>query len=96
MGVRVVPARPRDTTADAERVQVALFRAASVSRRLQSAFALSATVVGAARRALARSYPQASIRDRNLRFVAVHYGRQLADDLRADLERRDRAQPPAG
>jgi hypothetical protein len=67
-----------------------------VSRRLQSAFALSATVVGAARRALARSYPQASIRDRNLRFVAVHYGRQLADDLRADLERRDRAQPPAG
>jgi hypothetical protein len=86
-----VPARPRDTTPDAERVQVALFRAAPVSRRLRSAFALSATVIGAARRALARSSAHASIRDRELRFVAVHYGRELADDLRADLERRDRA-----
>jgi hypothetical protein len=72
-------------------VQVALFRAASISRRLHTAFALSATVIGVARRALARSYADASARDRDLRFVAAHYGRKLADDLRADLERRDRA-----
>ncbi len=84
-----IPARPADTAPDAERVQVALLRAAPVARRLHIAMALSATVIGAARRALARAQPQASPRELELRFVELHYGPALAADLRAALERRD-------
>ena len=89
-----IPARPADTTPDAERVQVALFRAAPVARRLHVAFALSATIIGAARRALARSQPHASTRELDLRFVALHYGPDVAERLRADLDRRDSAHRP--
>ena len=90
----VIPARPDDTARDAERVQVALFRQVSVARRLHIALGLSATVISSARRALARARPQASARERDLRFVELHYGAALATDLRADLERRDRLRQP--
>ena len=90
----VIPARPADTAPDAERVQVALLRAVPVARRLHIAMALSATVIGAARRALARAQPQASARELELRFVELHYGATLAADLRAALERRDAVPQP--
>jgi hypothetical protein len=93
--MHAIPARPRDTTAEAAQAQAALFRAVPVSRRLRAAFGLSATVIGAARAALARSEPDASNRERALRFVALHYGHELAAGLRADLERRERPANPA-
>ena len=89
-----IPGRPADTALDADRVQVALFRAAPVARRLHLALALSATVIGAARRALARARPHASARDLDLRFVELHYGAGMAADLRAELDRRDTANRP--
>lgn len=88
---RTIPARPADTTPDAERVQVALLREASIPRRLGRAFGLSATVIGLARRALVRAHPFASPRDLALRFVELHYGADLAAGLREDLERRSRS-----
>ncbi|OFW16342.1 MAG: hypothetical protein A3F69_05080 [Acidobacteria bacterium RIFCSPLOWO2_12_FULL_66_10] len=90
-----IPPRPADTALDAERVQVALLRAAPVARRLHLALALSATVIGAARRALARAQPHASARELDLRFVELHYGAAAADGLRADLDRRN-ATPRSG
>jgi hypothetical protein len=90
----VVAARPADTEPDAERVQATLIRATPVKLRLSRAFRLSATIVGLARRALARADPQASRRELDVRFVELHYGRHIAEDLRADLERRDREQHP--
>jgi hypothetical protein len=89
----LIPARPADTDADAERVQVSLLRAAPVARRLRLALSLSATVIGAARRALAQAQPHASPRELDLRFVEVHYGTEVAAGLRSDLERRDGANP---
>lgn len=86
----IVPLRSADTTVDAEHVQVALLQAASVPRRLHLALSLT-TVIGAARRALGRTHPDLSARELDLLFVNVHYGSDLADALRADLERRDRA-----
>ena len=86
---RTVTPRPSDTTPDAERVQVDLFRAATAGRRLQVALALSATVIGIARRGLERSRPGVSTRERDLLFVELHYGREIAEGLRADLTRRD-------
>jgi hypothetical protein len=90
-----IPARSADTSLDAERVQVALLRAAPVARRLHVALALSATIIGAARRALARAQPLASARELDLWFVELHYGADLAADLRADLDRRDATPQPA-
>jgi hypothetical protein len=88
---QAIPARPADTSLDAERVQVALLRAAPVARRLHLALNLSATVIGAARRALVRAQPHASTRELDLRFVELHYGADVAAGLRVDLERRDAA-----
>ena len=84
-----IPARSADTSLDAERVQVALLRAAPIARRLHVAMAMSATVIGAARRALARAQPDASARELDLRFVELHYGADVAAGLRADLDRRE-------
>jgi hypothetical protein len=84
-----IPPRPADTTPDAERVQTDLLRAAPVSKRLQLALSLSATVIGTARLALERAQPHASKRELDLRFVDLHYGRDLAAALRQDLARRD-------
>lgn len=86
-----IPARPADTAPDAERVQVVLLRAAPIARRLHLALSLTATVISAARRAIARAQPHASPRELDLRFVELHYGADLAVGLRADLERRDAA-----
>ena len=85
----VVPPRPVDTTPEAERVQVELLRAAPVGRRLHIALSLSATILSAAKGALARIESHQSGRELDLRFVEVHYGRDLASALRRDLDRRD-------
>jgi broad specificity phosphatase PhoE len=90
----MIPARSADTDADAERAQVELLRAAPVARRLHVALSLTATVVSAARRAIARAQPQASARDLDLRFIELHYGADVAAGLRDDLERRDRLRAP--
>ena len=86
-----IPVRPADTTADAERVQVMLLQAASVARRLHTALSLSATVISAARRALTRLQPSMSSHERDLRFVELHYGRDIAAGLRLELARRAQA-----
>ena len=83
-----IPPRSSDTSAEAEHVQIELIRAAPVSRRLGMAWSLSATAIGAARRALARAQPLASAEERDLRFVEIQYGSHLAEALRADLARR--------
>jgi len=89
-----VPSRSADTTREAESVQIGLLRAASPSRRLGIALRLTATVISAARRALTRSHPHESTRERDLRFVALHYGADLAAELRAHLARRDAGSTP--
>lgn len=88
-----IPLRPADTTPEAERVQVELLRAAPVARRLHLALRLTATVIGAARRAFERAHPHATRRERDLRFVELHYGADVAAGLRADLDRRSGAPP---
>ena len=85
-----IPVRPDDTTADAERVQLALLHEASIGTRLRRAFGMSATVIGLARRGLARSRPHATQSELDVWFVELHYGADLARELRADLQRRRR------
>jgi len=52
------------------------------------ALAMTATVIGAARRALARAHPGISKQEIDILFVELHYGSDLADGLRRALETR--------
>jgi len=76
-------ARSPDTDADAEAVQIDLLRRAGVSRRAGLALSLSATVIGLARRAIRRSL--ANDDAVGLRFVELHYGRELASEVQRYL-----------
>lgn len=83
-------ARSPDTDAEAEAVQIDLLRRAGAPRRARLALSLSATVIGLARRAIRRSLPNASEEQVGLRFVQLHYGRELASELRQHLAARRR------
>lgn len=81
-------ARSTDTDPEAERVQIELLRRASVGQRLRLSFSLSQTVIGLARRAIARSLGDASEEQIGLRFVELHYGPDLAAAVRRYLAER--------
>jgi hypothetical protein len=78
-------ARSADTDPEAEKVQLDLLRQAGPGRRLQMSLSLSAQVITLARNAIRRSMPGASELEVNLRFVELHYGHELADDVRRYL-----------
>jgi hypothetical protein len=77
-----------DTDPEAARVQLELIRRASPAKRLSLALALSRTVLGLSRDGLARRMPGASEAEVGLRFVELHYGRDLAQAVRDALARR--------
>ena len=77
-----------DTDAETARVHLELFRQASPGRRLRLALSLSRTVISLSRDGIARRLPEASPEEVGLRFVALHYGADLANELRADLAAR--------
>lgn len=81
-------ARSADTDPEAERVQIGLLRRAGVARRAHMALALSAQVIGLARRAIREAQPGLSEAELGLRFVELHYGRELASELRSYLAAR--------
>jgi hypothetical protein len=79
-----------DTDREAALVQLDLMRRASPAQRLRLALSLSRAVITLSRDGLARWMPAASETEIGLRFVALHYGSALADEVRADLEGRGR------
>ena len=83
-------ARSTDTDAEAEKVQLDLLRRASVGRRAGMALSLSGSVIGLARRAIRRLHPDKTAEEADLRFVELHYGRELAAGLRRYLAARRR------
>jgi hypothetical protein len=75
-----------DTDREAERVQLELLRRAGSTRRAAMALRLSAEVLTMARRAVRRAMPGATEQEVALRFVELHYGRQLAEGLRRHFD----------
>lgn len=78
---------PSDTDAGAAERLVELFRAASEERRLELAVAFSADVMAMAREAYRREDPTVDEREAAIRFVAGHYGDELARAVRLHLGR---------
>jgi hypothetical protein len=81
-------ARSPDTDPEAERVQIGLLQRASVARRAHMALGLSGQVIGLAHRAIREAHPDLSATEVGLRFVELHYGAELASDLRVFLAAR--------
>lgn len=79
-----------DTDPEAERVQMALLRAAPVARRLELACGLSSLAAGLAQRALRRAHPGADEGQIAVQFARVHYGDALATALEQHLAARPR------
>ncbi len=75
-----------DTDPEADRVQMELFGRATPAKRVHAALSLSAAVIGLARRAIRREHPELSEIEVSLAFADVHYGPDVAADLRRRLE----------
>lgn len=80
--------RSRDTDPQAEQVQLRLLRSASNARRASLALSMSGWAIEMSKRAIRRAHPEATEQDVNLRFVELHYGKDLAERVRAYLARR--------
>lgn len=80
----------KDTDLHAEMAQIDLLRKATIARRTFIAFSLSETTIGLARRAIHLQNPNLTNREVLLRFVAIHYGPELAEKIDRDLQRRSR------
>ncbi len=79
-----------DTHPAAEAALIALLRTKSMAQKFAMLSALIQTTRELSRRALERANPGHSAQEIDLLFVEHHYGKQLADGLRAYLAGRDR------
>jgi len=77
-----------DTDPETGRVHLEMLRSASPHQRLRLALSLSGTVMSLARHGIARAQPGASPEEIGLRFVALLYGPQLAEDVKQCLSAR--------
>jgi hypothetical protein len=77
-----------DTHPDAEKVQIELLRKASTADRFALMCSLTATAISLSRRAIARANPDFTPQEVDLKFVELHYGKELAGRLRRYLETR--------
>ena len=77
-----------DTDPESQRIQMDLLRRASPSKRLRLALSLSRSVMALSRAGLARRLDEADPTEIGLRFVALHYGEDLADEVRRDIDAR--------
>lgn len=82
---RGVRPQSRDTSADAEQVQIDLLRQAGSSRRLQMTFDLCDSTRAMSLRAIARANPQLSEREVKLRYVRLCYGPVLEELVRSQM-----------
>jgi hypothetical protein len=73
---------------DAERIQVELIRRASVVQRMARMRSLSSSVIQLSRRAMRKRHPDWTERQVLIEWMAVHYGRDLAERVRRYMEER--------
>ncbi len=82
-----------DTSPEAEKVQIELLRNATNAQRLGLALSMTDLAIRLSRRAIARANPGLSRRELDLKFVEVHYGKDLAERVREYLKARSRQEP---
>jgi hypothetical protein len=86
-----VQTRLSDTDPDVLLVQAELLRQTTPARRLEVALSLSAAVIDIAYAGIRRRQAGISDVDAGLQFVEIHYGRELAQAVRARMSERPAA-----
>ncbi len=76
-----------DTHPNAEKIQIKLFKQASVSERLQRTFAMSSWILRLSKKAILKAHPTWNKRRADLFFIELHYGKALASNLQKYLEK---------
>ena len=71
-----------DTSPEAEKVQIELVRRATPAERIAQMRSLTAMAIKLSRRAIARANPELSPEEVDLLWVRLHYGKELADELK--------------
>ncbi|NIM78590.1 MAG: hypothetical protein GTO20_07345 [Candidatus Aminicenantes bacterium] len=72
----------KDTTPEAEKVQIELLRKAGTAKRFNITLSLSQTVIDLARRALKRANPDLNEFELKILFLSNCYGRELAEKVK--------------
>ena len=72
----------RDTSVEAEQVQLGLLRRAGPVKRVQQTLQMSAEMVQLSRMALRRLHPDLSEDEHKLLWIEINYGKALADKAR--------------
>ena len=75
-----------DTSTEAENIQHELVRRMTPSQRAEVAFRLTSEMIRCSKDAIRRRYPEYSELQRQLVFVELHYGAELAASLARYLE----------
>jgi hypothetical protein len=77
-----------DTSPEIERVQIELIRKASPAKIFNLVRSMSQTIMQASRENIQRLHPGASKEELTLTFIELYYGKELANFVRAKMERR--------
>src|SRR5260370_23571942 len=79
-----------DASPELERVQIELIRKASPAKIFNLVRSMSQTMMQASRENIQRLHPGASKEELTLTFIELYYGKELANFVRAKMERRRR------
>lgn len=74
-----------DTNPEVERVLVSLLRNLTIEEKLNRTLQFSSSIIKLSKRAIHRANPNLSEDEKNILFVKYHYGTELADKLRKQL-----------
>jgi hypothetical protein len=77
-----------DTSPEAERVQIELIRKMSPARKFNLVRSMTRTMIQASRDNIRSLHPHLSEKELNLLFIELYYGKDLANRVRVDQERR--------
>ncbi len=71
-----------DTSPEVEEKQIQMLRKAATAQRFARARSLTNTVIYLSRRAIGRNQPSFSDREIKLKFISLHYGKELAEKVK--------------
>lgn len=82
---------PSDTNEEAAAAQVSALQAMSTSKRFALTIAISEAAINLSKRAIALANPGITEQEVRFRFIELHYGKQLAEDVRTYVAKQKRA-----
>jgi hypothetical protein len=85
---QIMRTSPLDTRPEAEKVLISLLRNANTAQKFAQIRSLSQTAIQLSRRAIARANRDLTEQQIDLRFITLHYGKELANNVKKVLDRK--------